>query len=83
LKNQKLLYKGKKPSIEADATLSDAGLKDGMKIQMLGSTSQGNSSQTVCPYLFSLNGARYNRIRNTEGRRRRKEETRAHHGGAL
>lgn len=37
---QKLLYKGKKSSLAADdeTTLSQAGFKNGMKIQMLGST---------------------------------------------
>ena len=35
---QKLLYKGKKPRISPDATLEEAGLKEGSKIQMLGST---------------------------------------------
>lgn len=34
---QKLLYKGKKPADE-HATLSKAGIKKGLKIQMLGST---------------------------------------------
>jgi len=38
--NQKLLYKGKKPSAQEDATLAQAGLKSGMKVQMLGSTSE-------------------------------------------
>ncbi|KDR80828.1 hypothetical protein GALMADRAFT_241288 [Galerina marginata CBS 339.88] len=35
---QKLLYKGKKPSASSDVTLGQAGIKDGIKIQMLGST---------------------------------------------
>jgi hypothetical protein len=37
---QKLLYKGKKPGSTTDdeTTVSQAGLKNGMKIQMLGST---------------------------------------------
>ncbi len=34
---QKLLWKGKKP-VNDDTTLSQAGFKNGMKIQMLGST---------------------------------------------
>ena len=35
---QKLLYKGKKPSIPPEETsLEQAGLKDGMKIQLVGS----------------------------------------------
>lgn len=39
---QKLLYKGKKAGLgaEHEATLSEAGLKNGMKIQMLGSTTE-------------------------------------------
>ena len=37
--NQKLLYKGKKASIHDEQTIVDAGLKNGMKVQMLGSTS--------------------------------------------
>ncbi|CCM01367.1 uncharacterized protein FIBRA_03417 [Fibroporia radiculosa] len=37
---QKLLYKGKKPSLKDDNTLAQAGLKDGMKVQMLGSTAE-------------------------------------------
>ena len=36
---QKLLYKGKK-SVSDDALLNEAGLKNGAKIQMLGSTSE-------------------------------------------
>jgi Ubiquitin family len=47
---QKLLYKGKKPSSGADdeTTLSQAGFKHGMKIQMLGSTTEelGNLQAT-------------------------------------
>lgn len=35
---QKLLYKGKKPRLPPHATLNEAGLKDGMKVQLLGST---------------------------------------------
>lgn len=36
---QKLLFKGKKASIHAETTtLEQAGLKDGMKIQLVGST---------------------------------------------
>lgn len=35
---QKLLYKGKKPKTQAESTaLEQAGLKDGMKVQLLGS----------------------------------------------
>jgi hypothetical protein len=39
---QKLLYKGKKSSsgVEDETTLSQAGFKHGMKIQMLGPTAQ-------------------------------------------
>jgi hypothetical protein len=39
---QKLLYKGKKPSSGADneITLSQAGFKHGIKVQMLGSTTE-------------------------------------------
>ncbi len=37
--NQKLLHKGKKP-ITGDETIIDAGLKSGMKVQMLGSTAE-------------------------------------------
>ncbi|TFY73109.1 hypothetical protein EWM64_g10903, partial [Hericium alpestre] len=36
--HQKLLYKGKKPSHGDDTTLDDSGLKDGMKITLLGPT---------------------------------------------
>lgn len=42
--NQKLLFKGKKTAKKdvGDAvTLAEMGLKDGMKVQMLGSTAQG------------------------------------------
>ena len=35
--NQKLLYKGKK-TVGSDATISEAGLKDGMKVQLIGPT---------------------------------------------
>ncbi len=35
--NQKLLYKGKK-AVGNDATISEAGLKDGMKVQLIGPT---------------------------------------------
>ena len=35
---QKLLYKGKKPSLTPDSTLEDAGIKNGIKIQLVGST---------------------------------------------
>jgi hypothetical protein len=34
---QKLLYKGKKP-LGGDATIAQAGIKDALKMQMLGST---------------------------------------------
>ncbi|ETW78704.1 glycoside hydrolase family 35 protein [Heterobasidion irregulare TC 32-1] len=37
---QKLLYKGKKPSHEESTTLQDAGFKDGMKVQLLGATAE-------------------------------------------
>ncbi|KZT67333.1 WLM-domain-containing protein [Daedalea quercina L-15889] len=37
---QKLLFKGKKPSFEGAETISQAGLKNGARIQMLGSTSE-------------------------------------------
>ncbi|KZT07234.1 WLM-domain-containing protein [Laetiporus sulphureus 93-53] len=37
---QKLLYKGKKANIKDDVTLTQAGLKNGMKVQMLGTTSE-------------------------------------------
>ncbi|PPQ75443.1 hypothetical protein CVT26_016217 [Gymnopilus dilepis] len=37
---QKLLYKGKKATASDEATIAEAGLKNGIKIQMLGSTSQ-------------------------------------------
>jgi len=36
---QKLLYKGKK-SLEDDTAIAAAGIKDGLKLQMLGSTPQ-------------------------------------------
>ena len=35
---QKLLFKGKKPSLSPETTLADAGIKDGMKVQLIGST---------------------------------------------
>ena len=35
--NQKLLFKGKK-SVSGDATVTQAGLKDGMKVQLIGPT---------------------------------------------
>lgn len=38
VKNQKLLFKGKKVSAKGDDTLEIFGLKDGAKVQMLGST---------------------------------------------
>jgi hypothetical protein len=37
---QKLLYKGKKPPGDGDATIAEAGIKEGLKVQMLGSTPQ-------------------------------------------
>ncbi|KAI8996613.1 WLM-domain-containing protein [Trametes punicea] len=37
--NQKLLYKGKK-SVSEDATILDAGLKDGTKVQLIGPTAE-------------------------------------------
>ena len=37
---QKLLYKGKKATASDEATIAEAGLKNGIKIQMLGSTSK-------------------------------------------
>ena len=36
--NQKLLYKGKKASVDVKATLEEAGIKPGVKVQLLGST---------------------------------------------
>lgn len=38
VENQKLLFKGKKASAKGDDTLEVFGLKDGTKVQMLGST---------------------------------------------
>ena len=38
--NQKLLYKGKKPSVKYEQTIVEAGFKSGLKVQMLGSTSE-------------------------------------------
>lgn len=38
--NQKLLYKGRKPNVSGDAAISDAGIKSGTKVQLLGSTAQ-------------------------------------------
>ena len=38
--NQKLLFKGKKASAKEDDTLETFGLKDGTKVQMLGSTAE-------------------------------------------
>lgn len=38
--NQKLVYKGKKPSFKGDDTIAEAGLKNGLKVQMLGSTAE-------------------------------------------
>ncbi|KAJ2915944.1 hypothetical protein MD484_g4489, partial [Candolleomyces efflorescens] len=37
---QKLIFKGKKANHEEDAAISDLGIKDGAKIQMLGTTTQ-------------------------------------------
>lgn len=37
---QKLLYKGKKPTLQDTDTLAQAGLKNGTKVQMLGSTTE-------------------------------------------
>lgn len=37
---QKLIFKGKKAKHEEDASISDLGVKDGAKIQMLGTTTQ-------------------------------------------
>lgn len=37
---QKLLYKGKKATVGHDDTVEQAGIKDGMKIVLLGSTEQ-------------------------------------------
>ncbi|TFK29575.1 WLM-domain-containing protein [Coprinopsis marcescibilis] len=37
---QKLIYKGKRANSEQDVTLAEAGIKNGMKIQMLGTTVQ-------------------------------------------
>lgn len=43
--NQKLLFKGKKvvKKEAGEVTLTEVGLKDGLKVQMLGSTTQGMS----------------------------------------
>ena len=38
VENQKLLFKGKKASAKGDGTLEAFGLRDGTKVQMLGST---------------------------------------------
>ena len=38
--NQKLLYKGKKAVLREDETIVEAGLKTGLKVQMLGSTAE-------------------------------------------
>jgi len=40
VENQKLLFKGKKALAKSDDTLEDFGLKDGTKVQMLGSTAE-------------------------------------------
>ncbi|EED83764.1 predicted protein, partial [Postia placenta Mad-698-R] len=37
---QKLLYKGKKPHLQDDDTLSQAGLRDGIKVQLIGPTAE-------------------------------------------
>ncbi|KIJ55533.1 hypothetical protein M422DRAFT_774532 [Sphaerobolus stellatus SS14] len=37
---QKLLYKGKKPAVDHDDTIQEAGLKDGAKVMLLGSTEE-------------------------------------------
>ena len=37
--NQKLLYKGKR-TVSSDATITEAGLKDGMKVQLIGPTAE-------------------------------------------
>jgi hypothetical protein len=37
---QKLIFKGKKANHQEDAAISDLGIKDGAKIQMLGTTTQ-------------------------------------------
>ncbi|KAF9818272.1 hypothetical protein IEO21_02900 [Rhodonia placenta] len=37
---QKLLYKGKKPHLQDDDTLSQAGFKNGIKIQLIGPTAE-------------------------------------------
>ena len=38
--NQKLIYKGKKASIQDDQLIAEAGFKNGTKVQMLGATSE-------------------------------------------
>ncbi len=38
--NQKLLYKGKKASVNGRDTIVEAGIKSGSKVQLLGATSQ-------------------------------------------
>jgi len=40
VENQKLLFKGKRASAKGDDTLETFGLKDGAKVQMLGSTTE-------------------------------------------
>lgn len=40
IKNQKLLFKGRRTLARADDTLEGFGLKDGIKIQMLGTTAE-------------------------------------------
>lgn len=40
IENQKLLFKGKKTTAKNDDTLEIFGLKDGIKVQMLGSTAE-------------------------------------------
>lgn len=38
--NQKLLYKGKPAKVNGDTTIIQAGVKPGLKVQLLGSTAQ-------------------------------------------
>lgn len=40
VENQKLLFKGKKTAAKDDDTLQSFGLKDGIKVQVLGSTAE-------------------------------------------
>ncbi|KAI0091495.1 WLM-domain-containing protein [Irpex rosettiformis] len=39
-KNQKVLYKGKKATLNVEGTIGDAGIKSGVKVQLLGSTAE-------------------------------------------